>query len=192
MRILVPVLTLIVAFGDAAAPAYAEQAGGSAVTDALNEVLGLEWHADGHVVQHREATLVLRADDRRVYIINTAGLDTAALARLKDGHAVTVALKRPTKIDAMPIAATVTARPEPARTFRRVDGVVEAVSDEQITFRTRDGLALTLDAARIVGEPPRVTTNETATLIYEQEPALAGVWIDNRETQPAALTAPRR
>ena len=38
-------------------------------------------------------------------------------------------------------------------------------------------------------ETPPVAPNETATLVYEQEPRIAGVWIETREVQPAA--APR-
>ena len=190
MTILIAIFTMIVASAGIADAALAQPSrAGGAVWDTLNEVLGLNWHAHGYVVQHREATLVLRGDDRRVYTINTAGLDRSALSRLKDGRPVTVELKRATKADAMPIAASVAARSGPTKIFRRVEGTVAAVSDETITFRTREGLTLALDATRIVGEPPRVDANETATLIYEQEPTVAGVWIDTSETQPSAAPA---
>ena len=63
------------------------------------------------------------------------------------------------------------------------------MSDDQIRFTTRDGSTLTLDRGRIVGEAPHVALNEPATLVYEQEPRIAGVWIETREVQPAA--APR-
>jgi hypothetical protein len=177
------------AFGTAAA--QVPSVGQSAV-EALNEVLGLNWRAHGHVVQHREATLVLRGLDQRVYTINTAGLEASALRRLKDGRPVTVELKRATKLDAMPIAASVAALQAPPKMFRRVDGIVQAVSEERITFKTRDGRLLTLDRARIVGEAPQVDVNEIATLIYEQEPTVAGVWIDTRETQPSASGGPAK
>src|SRR5438093_1212914 len=77
----------------------------------------------------------------------------------------------------------------PPAVFRRVDGIVDAVDDERIRFTTRDGATLVLDRSQIVGERPRVAPNETATLIYEQEPRVAGVWIETREVEPAA--APR-
>lgn len=160
-----------------------------AVLDVLTDGLGLARTARGHVVQHREATLVLRGDDQRVYTINTAGLDLPAMTRLKEGRPVTVALKSGSGPAVMPIAASVTAGPGAAKTFRRVEGFVEAVNGDRVTFKTRDGLTLTLDRSRIVGEAPRVAVNETATLVYEQEPALAGVWIDTREIQPAAAVA---
>jgi hypothetical protein len=191
MGIFVAFLTILAVLSGASGAAFAQipSAGQSAV-EALNELLGQNWRAHGHVVQHREATLVLRGLDQRVYTINTAGLDASALRRLKDGRPVTVELKRATKRDAMPIAASVAALQAPAKTFRRVDGIVQAVSEEQITFKTREGLLLTLDRARIVGEAPQVDVNDIATLIYEQEPTVAGVWIDTRETQPSASSGP--
>jgi hypothetical protein len=191
MAILIAFFTTLGVLSGAFGPASAQLPPvGQSVFDALNEVLGLNWWAHGHVVQHREATLVLRGLDQRVYTINTAGLDAGALGRLKDGRPVTVELKRATRLDAMPIAASVAAIQAPTKTFRRVDGTVEAVSDERIAFKTREGRVLTLDRARIVGEAPQVDVNETATLIYEQEPTVAGVWIDTRETQPSALSGP--
>ena len=191
MAIVVAFLTMLVVLGGAAGGASAQlPPAGQSVFEVLNEVLGLNWQAQGHVVQHREATLVLRGADQRVYTVNTAGLDASALARLKDGRPVTVELKRATKLDAMPIAASVAAVEGPTKIFRRVDGIVEAISDEHIAFKTREGLRLTLDRARIVGEAPQVDVNEAATLVYEQEPAVAGVWIDTREAQPSALSAP--
>lgn len=160
------------------------------VLDVLTDVLGLERTARGHVVQHREATLVLRGDDGRTYTINTAGLDSSAMARLKEGRPVTVALKSGSGPDAMPIAESVSAGPGASKAFRRVEGTVEAVTGDRITFRTRDGMTLTLDRSRIVGEAPRVAVNETATVVYEEEPRLAGVWIDTREIQPSAAVPP--
>jgi hypothetical protein len=47
-------------------------------------------------------------------------------------------------------------------------------------------MTVTLDRGRIVGEALHVVPNETATLVYEQEPRIAGVWIELREMQPAA------
>ena len=71
----------------------------------------------------------------------------------------------------------------------RAEGTVDMVSDDQIRFTTHEGMRVTLDRTRIVGETPPVAPNETATLVYEQEPRIAGVWIETREVQPAA--APR-
>jgi hypothetical protein len=156
------------------------------VLDVLGDVLGVTPSARGHVVQHREATLVLRGDDRRIYTINTAGLDQTAMARLKDGLPVTVALKSGSGPDAMPIASFVEERRGAPKVFRRVDGVVEAVDGDRVTVKTADGIVLTLDRSRVVGEAPRVVEGETATLVYEEEPALAGVWIDTHDVQPSA------
>ena len=170
----------------AAAPIEAR--GMDGVTEILKDVLGLDRTVRGHVVQIREATLVLRSADAQTYTINAAGLDTDGMRRLRDGQPVSVTLKRPGP-EGMPIASAVATEAGPRKVFQRVEGVVEAVTDERITFRARDGRALVLDRARIVGEPPRVTAQETGTLIYEQEPSMAGVWIETREVLPAA--APR-
>ena len=169
-----------------AAVASAQPRGGvGGVLDVLSETLGLDRTVRGHVVQHREATLVLRGDDQRIYTINTAGLDVAALGRLKEGRPVGVTLKSPGP-GAMPIAAAIQVGQGPAKVFRRVEGTVQRVEGDRITFGARDGQTITLDRARIVGEPPRVAPNETATLVYEDEPQVAGVWIDTREVQPSA------
>ena len=186
MTIVVALLTAIVVLSGMTSPAVGQSRPAAGVSGVLDEVLGLRWNARGHVVQHREATLVLRGEDGRTYTINTAGLDASALSRLKEGRLVIVALDRSSNPDAMPIAASVAEGAGPAKTFRRVDGVVEAVDGSRITVTTPQGLRLALDGARVVGEAPRAVAHEAATLVYEEEPALAGVWIDARETQPAA------
>ena len=61
----------------------------------------------GWVMQHREGMLTLRGEDDRVYHVNTAGLDAGALARLRDGHFVAVAMKRGVTPGALPIASSV-------------------------------------------------------------------------------------
>lgn len=186
MAIVVALLTTIVALSGMTSPASAQSRPADAVLEALDQVLGLRWNARGHVIQHREATLVLRGEDRRIYTINTAGLDVSAMTHLKEGHPVIVALDRGTEPDAMPIAASVAAGSGPTKTFRRVEALVEAVDGQRITVKTREGVTLTLDGSRIVGEAPRVAPHEITTLVYEQEPALAGVWIDTCEIQPSA------
>jgi hypothetical protein len=100
------------------APAVPALAHGSGTDDAVRSIFGDVIDpirtVRGEVVRHREATLLLRAEDGRTYTINTAGLDAAAMARLTEGRSVRVALKdgRP---GAMPIAATVEAiEPDPA------------------------------------------------------------------------------
>ena len=186
MTIVVALLTVIVVLSGMTSPVVAQPRPAGGVFGVLDEVLGLRWNARGHVVQHREATLVLRGEDGRTYTINTAGLDASALRRLKEGRPVIVALDRSSNPDAMPIAASVADGSGPAKTFRRVDGVVEAVDGSRITVTTPQGLRLTLDGARVVGEAPRAVEHEAATLVYEEEPALAGVWIDAREIQPSA------
>src|SRR5207302_9461873 len=158
------------------------------VLDELTDVLRRNRMVHGHVVQHREATLVLRGDDDRTYTINTADLDLEALRGLRDGRPVAVALKS-SVAGAMPIAVSLQQTNGATKVFRRVEGTVGTVSDDQIRFTTHEGMRLTLDRARIVGETPPVTPNEAATLVYEQEPRIAGVWIETREVQPAA--APR-
>jgi hypothetical protein len=154
--------------------------------DLLKDVLRLNRTVRGHVVQHREATLVLRSDDERTYTINTAALGFAALHALRDGRSVTVSLK-----DSLPGAMPIAVALEPAdgsvKRFQRVEGSVEAVDDERITFRARDGRRLSLERARIVGDAPHVWPSETATLIYQDEPRVAGVWIESRDVEPAAL-----
>ena len=70
-------------------------------------ILDLARTARGWVVQNRVGVLTLRGDDERLYRINTAGLDASALALLKEGRYVTVAVKQGVTAGAMPIAASV-------------------------------------------------------------------------------------
>jgi len=180
------IFTILVAIA-MVTPAWAQGSGGG-VFDVLNDALRLNRTVRGHVVQHREGTLVLRGDDDRTYTINTVDLDLSALRGVRDGRPVAVALKSPVP-ETMPIAVSLQPADGPTKVFRRVEGTVDAVSDDQIRFTTRDGRTVTLDRGRIVGEAPYVVPNETATLVYEEEPRTAGVWIEMREVQPAA--APR-
>ena len=182
------VLTAVVLM-TSVAPALAQGPGrASGVYDVLTDILGLNRTVQGHVVQHREGTLILRGEDARTYTINSAGLDLTTLRSLRDGRPVTVTLKS-SPDGGMPVAASLKHAEGPAKVFRRVEGTVDAVTDDRITFTTHGGNILTLDRARIIGEALHVAPNETATLVYEQEPRLAGVWIESREVQPAA--APR-
>ena len=180
------ILTMLVLLTGATTPALAQGPGrADSVIDVLTDVLRLNRTVRGHVVQHREATLVLRGDDDRTYTINTADLDLETLRGLRDGRPVAVAFKSPVP-GAMPIAVSLQQTNGPTKVFRRVEGTVDMVSDDQIRFTTHEGMRLTLDRARMVGEAPHVTPNETATLVYEQEPRIAGVRIETREVQPAA------
>src|SRR5205814_2910840 len=89
------ILTILVAIG-IATPAWAQGSGpASGVLDVLSDVLRLNRTLRGHVVQHREATLVLRGDDDRTYTINTADLDLRTLRGVRDGRPVAVAPKSP-------------------------------------------------------------------------------------------------
>src|ERR1051325_5388053 len=90
-----------------AAPAAAQAPRSPAALEALADVLDLARTARGWVVRHREGTLVLRGDDDRLSRINTAGLDAASLAMLKEGRYVTVAVKQSVVPGGMPIAASV-------------------------------------------------------------------------------------
>ena len=182
------ILTILLMIGFPA-PAWAQGLGrADSVIDVLTDVLRLNRTVRGHVVRHREATMVLRGDDDRTYTINTADLDLETLRGLRDGRPVAVALKSPVP-GAMPIAVSLQQTNGPTKVFRRAEGTVDMVSDDQIRFTTHEGMRVTLDRTRIVGETPPVAPNETATLVYEQEPRIAGVWIETREVQPAA--APR-
>ena len=185
MTTIIAMFTTAVVLLGIADPALAVGQGrGGSVRDILADVFGVERNLRGHVVQHREATLVLRADDTRIYTVNTAALDVAALSRLKDGLPVIVSLKSEAPdATTMPIASSI--RPvdgQSARAFRRAEGMVESVNDDRVVFKTREGMTVTLDRARIVGDAPQVLAHEPATLVYEQEPRLAGLWIDARET----------
>src|SRR5437773_9052680 len=156
------ILTILVVIG-LAAPAWAQGPGhADSVIDVLTDVLRLNRTVRGHVVQHREATQVLRGDDERTYTINTADLDLERLRGLRDGRPIAVALKSPVP-GTMPIAVSLQQTDGPTKVFRRVEGTVDAVIDDQIRFTTRDGKTLTLDRGRIVGEAPHVALNEPAT-----------------------------
>lgn len=179
-------LVLAAALLGSATPSLAQSDNpASRVFELLPDVLGLKRTVRGHVVQHREATLVLRGDDRRTYTINTAALDAAAMRGLKEGQPVVVGVKTGGE-STMPIASSVTPGSQAAKQFRRVEGTVETVVDDRITFRTREGMVLVLDRTRIIGDAPRVVANESATLVYEQDPQIAGVWIEPRDVQPSA------
>jgi hypothetical protein len=179
-------LVLAVILVGSATPARAQSDNPAGrIFELLPDMLGLKRSVRGHVVQHREATLVLRGDDRRTYAVNTAGLDAAAMTRLKEGVPVVVGVK--TGGDSpMPIASSVTPVNEAAKVFQRVEGTVESVGEERITFRTREGMTLALDRTRIIGDAPRLSPNEPATLVYERDPQLSGVWIEGRDVQPSA------
>jgi hypothetical protein len=189
MATIIAMFTTVVVLLGLAHPALAlGQARAGGVRDILADVFGLDRTLRGHVVQHREATLVLRGDDARVYTVNTAALDTAALARLKDGLPVVVSLKHEAPdATTMPIASAIRPTDGARKEFRRAEGTVQSVNDDRVVFRARDGRTVTLDRARIAGEAPHVVVHEAATLVYEQEPRVAGLWIETRETvEPSA------
>src|SRR5436190_22314524 len=96
------ILTMLVFAAVLPSPAGA-QARSDSVVDTLSDLLGLGRTVRGHVVQHREATLVLRSDDARTYTVNTAGLDPSGLRNLREGRPVAVTLKSKGP-EAMPIA----------------------------------------------------------------------------------------
>jgi hypothetical protein len=108
----------------------------------------------GSVVEHREATLVLRGDDGRVHTINTAGLDAAAMARLDEDSPVMVALKSGSP-GAMPIASAVEAieiQPSaavPGRLLDRVHGSVDRIGLGTVTLKTDAGLELTVETTQL-------------------------------------------
>jgi hypothetical protein len=190
MATMIAMFTTAVVLLGIGSPALAQGQGRTGgVLDVLAEVLGLARDVRGHVVQHREATLVLRAIDGRVYTINTAGLDAPDLARLREGMPVAVSVKSEAPdTSSMPIAAAVgPLAGQPRKVFRRVEGSVESVDGERVAVKTHEGLTLVLDRARIVGEAPPLAADESATLVYEQEPRLAAVWIDpHRPVDPSA------
>jgi hypothetical protein len=138
--------------------------------EALGDVLGLAPQiVRGHVVQHREATLMLRGDDGRMYMINTAGLDAAAMARLKEGRPVTVTVKSGTP-GAMPIAAVVEPidiQPSAAvagSAHQRVHGVVEALGLGSLTLKTSRGDMLIVDTTQVT-EPVRARPGDLVTIL---------------------------
>ena len=184
-KALLIVLVLLTGLGT---PALAQGPRPGGGLDVLTDMLRMNRTVRGHVVQHREATLVLRGDDDRTYAINTADLDLERLRGLRTGRPVSVVLKSPVP-GTMPIAVSLTQADGPTKVFQRVEGTVEAVSDARIRFTTHEGMKLTLDRSRIAGEIPHLVPSDSATLVYEQEPRFAGVWIETREVQPSA--APR-
>jgi hypothetical protein len=154
--------------------------------DILTNVLGLNRTVRGHVVQQQDGMLVVRGDDRRTYAISTTALGASAAGRLTEGEPVTVTLRREPE-GGTPVAESVEQAAGGRASFQRIEGTVESVSGDRVTFRTRDGRTVTLDRSRIVGPMPRLSTGESASLIYEGDPQTA-VWIDARTA--AASTAP--
>ena len=196
MATIIAILTTAVVLLGIVHPALGQEGRSGGVRDIVKDIFGAKRDLHGYVVQHREATLVLRADDGHVYTINTAALDTAALGRLGQGRPIAVALKSevPT-ISTMPIAEAIKPMAGPVKVFRRVEGTVETVTADRVIFKTRDGLTVALDRSKIVGEAPPLTTDDEATLVYEEQPRLAGVWINPHDgVQPSAspgMPAPR-
>jgi hypothetical protein len=114
MGTIIAVVTTVVALASVVPALAQEPRIDDAVRSILDDAVDPIRTVRGEVVRHREATLLLLGEDGRTYAINTAGLDTAAMARLTEGRSVMVALKsgRP---GAMPIAASVEAiEPDPA------------------------------------------------------------------------------
>lgn len=188
MATIIAIFTTAVVLLGLVHPALGQAQGSGGVRDILKDIFGAKRDLHGHVVQHREATLVLRADDGHIYTINTAALDTAAMSRLAQGRPVAVAIKSemPT-ISAMPIAETIKPMAGPIKVFRRVEGAVQTVTADRVIFKTRDGMTVALDRSKIVGEAPSLIADEEATLVYEEQPRLAGLWIDPHDgAQPSA------
>jgi len=152
-----------------ATPGVAQTPPGTGVLDAFADVLGPIRTLRGEVVRHREATLVLRGEDGRIYTINTAGLDASAMTRLKEGRPVIVAVKGGSP-GAMPIASAVEAveiDPSAAvagRPLERVHGTVERVGLGTLMLRTAGGLVLTVDTTR-TSEPVRVRPGDLVTVV---------------------------
>ena len=109
MPTIAPVLTTALVVLSALTPALAQVPSSGPGLGALIDALDLTRNVRGWVLRHREGTLVLRGEDDRIYRINTAGLDTGALARLSEGNFVTVTLKSSVTPGAMPIASSVEA-----------------------------------------------------------------------------------
>jgi len=151
-----------------ATPAFAQRPADD-VRGVLTDLFGSARTVRGQVVQHRAATLVLRGEDDRIYAINTAGLDTTALARLKEGRPVTIALTSGSP-GAMPIATAVEAiEIQPSATVaseahQRVRGSIETVGLGSLTMKTDRGHALTVDTTQ-VSEPVRVRPGDLVTIV---------------------------
>jgi hypothetical protein len=123
----------------------------------------------GSVVEHREATLVLRGDDGRIHTINTAGLDVAAMARLHAGSPVMVALKSGSP-GAMPIASAVEAieiQPSasvPGRLLDRVHGAVARIGLGTVTLKTDAGVELTVETTQLT-KPVQLRPGDIVTVL---------------------------
>jgi hypothetical protein len=171
VRAIVTTLAVIVGL---TGPAVA-QPPADGVRDILSEIFAPIDHAGpidvvrGSVVEHREATLVLRGDDGRVYTINTAGLDATAMARLDEGSPVMVALKSGSP-GAMPIASAVEAieiQPSaavPGRLLDRVHGTVDRIGLGSVTLTTEAGVELTVETTQLT-KAVRLRPGDLVTVI---------------------------
>jgi hypothetical protein len=181
-----------------AAPGVAQTRPGAGVLDAFADVLGPIRTVRGEVVRHREATLVLRGEDGRIYTINTAGLDASAMARLKEGRPVIVAVKGGSP-GAMPIASAVEAvEIDPSAAVRgrpqeRVHGTVERVGLGTLTLRTAGGVVLTVDTTR-TSEPVRVRPGDLVTVVGAmaegQSERFVAEHVESDAVGPPAATPP--
>lgn len=117
-----------------------------------------------------------------------AALDPSARTHLTPGQSVTVTARGGAGdvLTATQIQADADAKS--SATFQRVSGTVQESGKQRILFKTGDGLVLPVDVSRVHGLP-YLTTNQPATLYYEQGPKqeIQAVWLEAGAAQPSAL-----
>jgi hypothetical protein len=166
------ILTTLTALVGTATPVVAQRPA-NGVRDILKDIYGPIDHAPtgvvrGYVVEHREATLVLRGEDGRLLTVNTAGLEAPALARLEEGRLVMIAVKTG-EVTPVPIASAVdTIEVVPSAsvawpTLERVHGRIDRIDPGTLALTTNAGVALTVDTTRVT-EPVRLRPGDVVTI----------------------------
>jgi hypothetical protein len=183
MNLAVVLFTAITLVGGLVAPAAAQSdrnpLGG--VLDTLGGILGggtQKLH--GTVVLVKDTTMVLRTDDQRSYRIDLASIDPQARQGLQPGQTANVTVRGGGQANVLTASELQVDQSSTPRQFQQVTGTVEGGGNaSRLVFRTRDGLALPVDVSQIRGLP-FFSSNQPATLIYEQGPQqqIVAVWIE--------------
>ncbi len=186
MRFLTMAAFTTVALVLGAAPAWAQGGGKSGnVLDTLGDLLRGAQSVRGRVVVLRDNELVLRGQEGKTYVVNTAAMESDTLAKLAPGQTVSVKL-RPGQHEVL-IADTAKIEAGAPQSFQKIDGTVQSVSGERVSFRTKEGLVVPVDLAQVAGRAPKLKADEPATLYYEsQGQSVVGVWVEPKSSAAAA------
>src|SRR5687767_3337217 len=181
---LVAFLATLLLFAPGTVAAQQSSGGGlGGVLDTLGGILGISGgRVHGNVVVNRGDTLVVRTDNGRTVAIDASKTDARLRGLLKPGDGVTVVMRPPKEgepRDATAVATELQLDPptQAGKSWLTVEGTVQDVNKQRVTFKTREGFTLPLDVASITGLPT-LQAGQPATLTYEQgRQGPVAVWI---------------